>query len=164
MTAQYNWQIHRRGIFVGYRSFDRQSITPLFPFGHGLSYATFTYSDLSVSEIEIPSLKVSVAFTIKNTSDISGREIAQVYVTDPESSLPRAVKELKAFIKVSLDAGESKSVTLRMDREAFGYYDDRRASWVAEKGKFGVLVGASSADMKLVGETELAETVTWTGL
>ncbi|KAJ7580808.1 glycoside hydrolase family 3 protein [Mycena floridula] len=161
---EYGKVHYNEGIFVGYRSFDRQSITPLFPFGHGLSYSTFTYSDLSVSEIEIPSLKISVAFTIKNTSDISGREIAQVYVADTESSLPRAVKELKAFIKVSLDAGESKRVTLRMDREAFGYYDDRRASWVAEKGKFGVLFGASLSDMKLVGETELAETVTWTGL
>lgn len=105
-----------------------------------------------------------MTFSIKNTGPVSGREVAQVYIADPQSSLPRPLKELKGFIKVALDAGESKVVSLELDREALSFYDDRRASWVAEAGKFDVFVGASSTDIKLSGEVELKESFTWKGL
>lgn len=101
---------------------------------------------------------------MENTSNVSGKEIAQVYITDVESSLPRAVKELKGFVKVFLTPGESKEVRVELDREAFGFYDDRRERWVAEKGVFNILVGTSSVDLRLKEEVVLKETVVWTGL
>lgn len=103
-------------------------------------------------------------FTIKNTGSVFGREVAQVYIADPQSSLPRPLKELKGFHKVALEAGESKVASVELDREALSFYDDRRASWVAEAGKFVVFVGASSTDIKLTGEVELENSFTWKGL
>ena len=95
---------------------------------------------------------------------MAGREVAQVYVTDPESTAPRPAKELKGFTKVALQSCETKTATVVLDKDAFSYYDERKAVWVAEKGKFGIWVGASSADIKLQGEAELKKTFTWTGL
>lgn len=113
-----------------------------------------------------PSLQFTVSFTIINTSDTPGAEIAQVYVTDDQSSLPRPVKELKGFAKAELKAGESKTLKVTLGRDALSFWDDRTNSWVAEKGIFKILVAASSAkeDVKLSGEVELKETVHWTGL
>jgi beta-glucosidase len=102
--------------------------------------------------------------TVTNTGKITGQEIVQVYISDNESSLPRPVKELKAFTKVSLAAGESKTVTLKLDREALGFYDDRAGHWIAEKGVFTVHAAASSSDLKLKGSVELEKNLTWTGL
>jgi beta-glucosidase len=106
----------------------------------------------------------SVSFTITNTGKVAGREVAQVYITDPLSSLPRPVKELKGFTKVSLVPGESKKVTVALGRDAISFYDDRQMAWVAEKGTFEVLVAASAADVKLKGEVVLEKGFTWTGL
>jgi beta-glucosidase len=105
-----------------------------------------------------------VSFTITNTGNIFGREVVQIYISDPQSSLPRPKKELKAFTKLDLEAGESKSETIHLDREALGFYDDRRMQWVAEEGIFDVLVAASSSDVKLSGQIELPTSSSWTGL
>ena len=106
----------------------------------------------------------SVSFTITNTGEVTGREVAQVYIADPQSSLPRPVKELKGFSKVSLAAGESKQVTIKLGRDAISFYDDRQMAWVAEKGTFEVLVAASASDVRLLGEVVLEKGFTWTGL
>ncbi|KAK7062032.1 beta-glucosidase [Favolaschia claudopus] len=155
--------LYNEGIFVGYRGYDLRSIQPLFPFGFGLSYSTFEYSDLQTSSVSKKG-EFSVTFKIKNTSKISGREVAQIYISDPEASLPRPVKELKGFVKVALEGGETKTVKVDLNREALGFYDDRQMCWVAEKGAFKVLVAASAEDIRLEAETELAATLTWKGL
>jgi beta-glucosidase len=111
-----------------------------------------------------PEGNFSVSFTIKNTGKVAGREVAQVYIADPQSSLPRPVKELKGFSKVLLTPGESKKVTIELGRDAISFYDDRQAAWVAEKGTFEVLVAASVTDIKLKGEVVLEKSFTWTGL
>ncbi|CAA7260099.1 unnamed protein product [Cyclocybe aegerita] len=154
---------YNEGIFVGYRSYEIRKLDPLFPFGFGLSYSQFEYSDLEVSPIS-SSGEFAVSFKIRNTGKIEGREVAQVYVSDPQSSLPRALKELRGFTKVQLQPGESKSVKVSLDKYALSFYDERDGQWVAEQGSFGVLVGSSSADIRLQGETKLEKTFTWRGL
>ncbi|TRM68227.1 glycoside hydrolase family 3 protein [Schizophyllum amplum] len=155
--------LYNEGIYVGYRSYEKRNLAPLFPFGFGISYSSFEYSDLSLSPLSDTG-DLTVSFKIKNTSNIAGREVAQVYVTDPQSSAPRPAKELKGFTKVALAPGETKTATVKLERDAFSFYDERKMSWIAEKGVFGVWVGASSADIKLKGDVELAKTFSWTGL
>ncbi|KAJ7860454.1 glycoside hydrolase family 3 protein [Mycena olivaceomarginata] len=132
-------------------------------FRFGLSYSTFEYSDLETSPVSSEGT-FSLAFKIKNTSNVPGREVAQVYIADPQSSLPRPAKELKGFVKLALQGGESQSVKVDLNREALGFYDDRQMCWIAEAGTFKVLVAASSSDVRLNGEVELGATLTWTGL
>ncbi|KAJ7044635.1 glycoside hydrolase family 3 protein [Mycena alexandri] len=155
--------LYNEGIFVGYRGYEIMNTKPLFPFGFGLSYSTFEYSDLRIAHM-LPDGTFSITFKLKNTSSVPGREVAQVYIADSQASLPRPLKELKGFIKVSLQAGETRSVTMDLNREALGFYDERRGCWVAEKGTFEVLVGASSSDVRLKGEVELDVDLMWTGL
>jgi beta-glucosidase len=153
-----------KGIYVGYRSYNIRKLAPLFPFGYGLSYTTFKYSDLQVSDIsKHGQFKVTVA--ISNTGMVDGREIVQVYIRDEKSSLPRPLKELKAFTKVLVRSGQSKVVSLQLDREALGFYDDRAKHWIAEKGVFVVHVAASSDDeCALEAAVELKHDITWKGL
>jgi beta-glucosidase len=148
---------------VGYRGHEIKNVAPLFPFGYGRSYSTFKYSNLSVSSIAADGT-FTVKFEIKNISSIDGREVAQIYISDDTSSLSRPVKELKGFTKVSLRGGETKAVQVDLDREALGFYDERRAAWVAEAGMFNVLVGTSSAEILLKDVTTLEKSFTWTGL
>ncbi|TFK43781.1 glycoside hydrolase family 3 protein [Crucibulum laeve] len=155
--------VYNEGIFVGYKGFEIRKLAPLFPFGYGLSYSKFEYSKLEISPISSDGT-FTVIFNVKNISDVDGREIVQLYMSDQKSSLPRPVKELKGFNKIALKAGEIKTAKFSLDREALGFYDDRSAQWIAEKGIFGVHVGASSVDIKLKGEVELKESFTWTGL
>ncbi|KAK0461743.1 glycoside hydrolase family 3 protein [Desarmillaria tabescens] len=155
--------LYNEGIFVGYRGYEIKKTAPLFPFGFGLSYSKFDYSDLSCSEIS-PDGKFSVQFKITNSSGIDGREVAQIYISDVESSLPRPAKELKGFVKEMLKAGETKVIIFSLDRDALGYYDDRKSSWIAEKGEFVVLVGPSSADVRMERSIELKNTFSWVGL
>lgn len=105
-----------------------------------------------------------MSFRIANTGNVAGSEVAQVYIADPQSTLPRPAKELKGFTKVGLRPGESKKVTVKLGRDAISYYDDRALQWVAEKGTFEVLVAASAEKVELKGETVLEKTFTWTGL
>jgi beta-glucosidase len=108
---------------------------------------------------------ISVSVKVTNTGSRTGREVVQLYVTDPVSSLQRPEQELKAFAKTGVLApGKSETVKLSLDRDAFSYYDDRKQAWVAEQGAFGVRVAASSADVRLTGETTLEQSFTWTGL
>jgi beta-glucosidase len=143
---------YSEGIFVGYRHFDRSSVKPLFPFGYGLSYTTFGYSKLSVTprngNLNEP---VTVSFDVKNIGRLPGAEIAQLYVGDTHSSIPRPVKELKGFAKVRLKSGETKRVSLTLDRRAFSYYDVNKRDWNAEAGDFAILVGSSSDKIELKG-------------
>jgi len=143
---------YNEGIYVGYRYFDSYDVEPEFPFGHGLSYTSFDYSDLEISK---DGEDVKVKLMISNTGDIYGGEVVQVYVHDEESTLERPEKELKAFQKVFIGPGEQKSVELNLGPDAFKYYDDTKSEWVLEPGGFTILVGSSSRDIRLKGEIEL---------
>ena len=146
------------GIFLGYRYFDRSGIEPRFPFGYGLSYTTFEYGDIQVNKTQFTSNdNIEVSFTIKNTGDYDGAEIAQLYVSDPVSELPRPLKELKGFKKVFLKKGEIKTVTIVLNPDAFSYFNDSKGNWVTEPGKFEVLIGSSSKDIWLRTEIEYVE-------
>lgn len=138
------------GIFVGYRGYEALERDVLFPFGFGLSYTQFEYSNLQISKSEFSLDDVlEVTVDITNTGQLSGKEIVQLYVHDIASKLPRPAKELKAFAKVSLDIGETKTVTLSLNDRAFSYYDPAYGQWLAEVGDFEILVGSSSADIHL---------------
>ncbi len=147
---------YAEGLFLGYRYFDRSETKPLFAFGHGLSYSTFAYSKISVTppvgDLYAP---VSVSFEVKNTGKRAAAEVAEVYVGDSHASVPRPVKELKNFAKVNLEPGESKRVTLTLDRRAFSYYDVNKKDWTADAGDFTILVGGSSDDIRLQGKYTL---------
>ncbi|MFO1476096.1 MAG: glycoside hydrolase family 3 C-terminal domain-containing protein [Verrucomicrobiota bacterium] len=146
---------YTEGLFVGYRWFDTRNIEPLFPFGHGLSFTRFEYSDLKISPGQGSGLSVGVEFDVKNVGERAGSEVAQLYVQDVESSLPRPVKELKAFQKVRLNPGETRRVSLTLNADAFSFYDPARKGWVAEPGEFRILVGSSSRDIRLKGTVHL---------
>jgi beta-glucosidase len=136
------------GIFVGYRHHDTKDIAPLFPFGFGLSYTTFAYGNLRLSTESLsPDGTLTVTLDVTNTGPRAGQEVVQLYVRDEKASLPRPEKELKGFLKVALAPGETKSVTLTLGMRALAYFDDARAAWVAEAGRFEVLVGSSSRDI-----------------
>lgn len=147
---------YSEGIFVGYRGYDRSTTRPLFPFGFGLSYTSFAYSNLAVTpgngNLNEP---ISVSFDLKNTGHRQGAEIAELYVGDSHSSVPRPVKELKAFAKVNLKPGETERVTLSLPRRAFSYYDVQKKDWSAEPGEFTILVGSSSDNIQLRGKFTL---------
>lgn len=146
---------YTEGIFTGYRGYDEKGIEPLFPFGFGLSYTTFDYTDLNIRITDKKQKKVTVSFTITNTGQQDGYEIAQLYVHDIQSKEPRPQKELKGFDKVYLKAGESKQVEIELDEDAFRYFNARQNRWVFEKGEFEILVGASSRDIKLTGKIKI---------
>lgn len=138
------------GIFVGYRYYDKKELPVRFPFGYGLSYTIFEYSDLKLDKDSYsPGDEIKVTLTVKNSGKRAGQEVVQVYLRDPEVRLVRPEKELKAFTKVNLQPGESKTVTLTLTRQSLAYYDPSAPGWVAEAGAFEVLVGASSADIRL---------------
>ena len=146
---------YHEGIFVGYRWYDSKDIEPLFPFGYGLSYTTFEYSDLKLTP---QGGQVAIEFQLKNTGTREGAEVAQVYVQPGKAALPRPVRELKAFEKVALKPGETKTVSLTLDQDAFAYFDDKKSAWVAEQGDYQIVVGASSRDLKLKESFTLPET------
>jgi len=137
---------YSEGVFVGYRGYDRSGVRPLYPFGHGLTYTDFEYSDLSLRP---SSGGFDVTFTLTNTGDYDASEVAQVYVGEVSPCVPRPVKELKGFCKVPLKAGESEQVSIRLDRSAFAYYDVDLHDWKANPGEFIISVGASAGDIRL---------------
>jgi len=144
------------GVFVGYRYYDKKNVAPLFPFGHGLSYTRFKYSNLKLSAKRTSvdgTLKVKVDVT--NTGRVRGKEVVQLYVRDIQSTMARPVKELKAFAKVELKPGQKKTVTFTLDREAFWYFDTKINGWNIETGEFELLVGASSRDIRLKDKIDL---------
>ena len=137
------------GLFIGYRYYDKKRLSPLFPFGHGLSYTTFSYHNLRLSVAAIaPGESLTVTLELTNTGQRAGQEVVQLYLRDPQAKLMRPAKELKGFAKVELQPGETATVTLPLEMRALAYFDDAKAAWVAEAGEFEVLVGASAQDIR----------------
>lgn len=148
---------YNEGIFVGYRWADKQKkVKPLFPFGHGLSYTTFTYGKpVADSKTMSADGTLTVKVNVKNTGAREGQEVVQMYISDKQSSLPRPIKELKGFQKIKLAPGEEKEVTFTINKEALSFFDDAKHAWVAESGKFEAIIAASAADIKGVVPFEL---------
>ena len=144
------------GIFVGYRYYDMKQVAPLFSFGHGLSYTTFAYSDLTLPETVRAGELVKVRVRVTNTGAVAGQEVVQLYVQDTESSLVRPPQELKRFAKVALEPGASQTLTFALDERALAFYDPYKRAWVVEPGEFVVLVGASSRDIRVQGQFVVA--------
>jgi beta-glucosidase len=145
--------LYGEGIFVGYRYYDAKKVAPQFPFGHGLSYTSFKYSNLKVSPAKATSDdRINVTIEVKNTGKVAGKEVVQVYVADVASRVVRPPKELKAFRKVNLNPGETKTVEFTLDKEALSFYDPELKDWVAEPGEFEILLGSSSRDIRAKGK------------
>ena len=141
---------YREGIFVGYRYYEKKQLAPLFPFGHGLSYTTFEYIKITTDRNELDDTEsVTVSATVKNSGNVAGKEVVQFYVRDTHSSVIRPEKELKGFVKVSLESGEEKTVSVTLGKRAFAYYDEEISDWLVESGEFEILVGGSSANTAL---------------
>ncbi len=148
---------YRESIYVGYRYYDTAGCEALFPFGYGLSYTSFAYSDLQLSETAISTFdeRLRVSFKVKNTGDMAGKEAVQVYVRDVESTVFRPDKELKGFAKVALQPGEEKEVAVELDRRAFAFYNTDKKDWQVEAGEFEILIGASSRDIRLSAKVDV---------
>jgi len=137
------------GLFIGYRYYDAKEMPVLFPFGHGLSYTTFAYSNPKVSAKTFKDTDgVTVTVEVTNTGKLAGKEIVQVYVHDQKSGLVRPEKELKGFAKVELQPGETKSVSIQLDFRAFAYYHPEYKQWITEDGDFDLFIGASASDLR----------------
>jgi beta-glucosidase len=168
--GQPNWVgergtvLYGEGVFIGYRWYDGLHRDVLYPFGHGLSYTSFTYSDLSVAVVDAASAAVVVTCTVTNDGPVAGAEVVQLYVGDPDAEVHRPVRELRAFEKISLQPGESARVEFRLENRDFAYWDSaterpdgRRGAWRREGGLFGIEVGASSRDIRLSAELVLPD-------
>lgn len=148
---------YREGVFVGYRYFDAKGMEVLFPFGYGLSYTTFAYSDLELdTDAFAEGEELSVALTVTNTGERAGEEVVQLYVAPPIGQRRRPVRELKRFTKVALEPGESARVELSLDARALSYYEPILHEFCAESGAYGIEVGASSRDIRLRGTVSFA--------
>ena len=143
---------YTEGVFVGYRGYDRSGKTPRYPFGYGLSYTDFEYSDIDVRK---QGKSYLVSFNITNKGDVDAYETAQVYVGDPVASVKRPLKELKGYEKVFIKAGETVTVTVGLDRDAFAFYDVASKTFVVEPGEFVISAGPSSADLPLSVSVEV---------
>ena len=151
---------YREGVFVGYRYYDKKDMNVLFPFGHGLSYTTFSYSNLRLSAKEIKDTDtLTVTVTVTNTGKRFGKAVAQLYVGDKESTPIRPVRELKGFEKVALNPGESKDVSFTLDKRSFAYWNEAIHDWHVETGDFTIEVGASSRDLPLCETVKVDSTV-----
>jgi beta-glucosidase len=147
---------YKESVFVGYRGYEKNNVAPLFPFGYGLSYTTFDYKNLNVKSLNDGRFEVS--FDVKNTGKRDGADVAQIYVgSKKDSKVSRPVKELKGFEKVFLKAGESKKVSVVLDKRAFSYYDVSAKNWRAEAGDYEILIGRSSAEIVLRGKAILKD-------
>jgi beta-glucosidase len=145
---------YTEGIFVGYRHYDKSTVKPLFPFGYGLSYTSFAYKNLTISP-PTSDQQVTVAFDVTNTGTRAGADVAEVFVGDHHAPVPRPLKELKGFTKVDLNPGETKNLTVKLDRRAFSYYDVKNHAWTVAPGDFDVFVARSAADIALTGKVTL---------
>lgn len=156
-NAPKNTVIYKEGVFVGYRGYEQSGIKPLFPFGYGLSYTTFSFKDLKIAP-ESPKCgeDVTVSFDVTNTGSRAGAAVAQLYLGNPTASVPRPLKELKGFSRIALQPGETRRVTLALDPRAMSFFDVTRDAWNQEPGKFIVYVGQSSEDTALQGDYTVA--------
>jgi beta-glucosidase len=142
-----NNEVHyNEGIFVGYRHYDSNNIEPLFPFGHGLSYTSFEYSDLEITETNNSFV---ATMHIQNTGNVAGAEVVQLYIKDVASSVPRPLKELKNFKKINLSPGEKQEITFEVTNKDLSFFSQKKNRWIAEPGEFELLIGSSSQDIRL---------------
>lgn len=162
--------LYGEDIYVGYRFFEKSDVAPAFPFGHGLSYTTFTRSDLQVSTVPEQAKyadsgePITATVTVTNTGSIAGAEIVQLWVVPPKTDVNRALRELKAFKKVFLQPGESKTVELVVEKKiATSWWDEQREQWISEKGRYQVSVTGTGSE-ELQGEFEVGKTRFWLGL
>ncbi len=152
-------EYYKEGLLVGYRWFDAKNIEPLFPFGHGLSYTTFQYSNLRLQPGDhAKGIWLTAEFDVTNTGSRAGEEVAQLYIHQDTPGLPRPDKELKGFNKVALAPGETKTITIPLGFRAFAYYNPDKKGWLAEAGDYQILAGSSSRDIRVKGPFKLAET------
>lgn len=165
--ARINWPgdtgkvSYGEGLFIGYRYYDAKEMPVLFPFGYGLSYTTFEYSNPQVSASTFKDVDgVTVSVDVTNTGAVAGKEIVQVYVHDQQSELVRPAKELKGFAKVELQPGETATVSIPLDFRAFAYYHPKHKQWVTEDGAFDLLIAASAADIRHTVTVTLESTLT----
>lgn len=147
------------GIFVGYRYYEAKKETPLFPFGHGLSYTTFAYEQIRIDKSSMKDTDTAtVTVTVRNTGSRAGKEVVQLYVKHAGSSVVRPVKELKGFAKISLEPGEAAEVSFILDKRSFAYFNTDIHDWFAESGTYDILVGPSSADTPLTAPIDVHST------
>jgi len=139
---------YKEDILLGYRWLDTKKIEPLFPFGYGLSYTTFAYSNPTVDATQVKvDGSVNVSFTLTNTGKVDGAETAQLYVSKTKSAVTRAAKELKAFKKIFLKAGESRIMNIKVPVSSFAYYNEVKGCWEVESGNYELIIGSSSRDI-----------------
>lgn len=151
--------LYKESIFIGYRYYDKAEKNVRFPFGFGLSYTEFEYSDIKLKKKNLKKGEgTTVSFCVKNVGNMAGKEIAQVYISKPESKLYRAPKELKGFVKVELEPGEEKKLTVELDDRAFCFWNTQQGAWCVESGEYIVCVGASSRDIRLEAELKIKST------
>ena len=156
---------YREGLYVGYRYFNTVNAPVLFPFGHGLSYTNFEYSNLTLSSKKITDKEILTAtLDVENVGDTDGKEIVQLYVNDVQSSVYMPSQQLKGFEKIFLKAGEKKRITFSLDKRSFAFYNTACSDWQVESGDFKILIGASSRDIRLedtvyVESTDTAEII-----
>lgn len=156
--GECNHHVYGEGIFVGYRYYEKKKIEPLFPFGYGMSYTTFEYSNLKTDRTQIKDTDpVTVSLEVTNTGSVRGKETIQIYVSDEDSRLKRPEKELKAFTKVELEPGETKTVTFTLGYRDFAYYDPEAADWVVEEGTFVIHAAANAGDIRQSIVVEVTE-------
>ncbi|MDZ7305317.1 MAG: glycoside hydrolase family 3 C-terminal domain-containing protein [candidate division KSB1 bacterium] len=153
MNRPINNIIYDEGVFVGYRWYESRKIEPLYPFGFGLSYSKFEYGNLKLSDETLKAGdQLVVEFEVRNTGKVAGAEIAQLYVQDLESSVPRPLKELKGFKKVFLKPGEGQRIRITLTQKDLAFWDVNKRGWLAEPGDFNILVGAASNDIRLAAK------------
>jgi len=149
---------YSEGIFMGYRHFDKYDIEPLYEFGYGSSYTTYAYSDLKLSSEEMKVTdSIKVSFTVKNTGIVDGDEVVQMYISDKKASVEREIKSLKGFKRISLKSGESKTISMEINKSALSFYDVNEKKWKAENGVFEVLIGRSSRGIELRDKFKLTK-------
>lgn len=147
---------YREGIYIGYRYYDKRQMAVLFPFGHGLSYTSFSYSGLKFNKEQMTEGETLIlSFLVKNTGACKGKEIVQLYVSDESCSVGRPLRELKEFAKVELNPGEEKEITFYLDQRAFAYYEPLLHDWYVESGIFTIEIGASSRDIRLTAQIDV---------
>jgi beta-glucosidase len=144
---------YTEGVFLGYRAYGREGHNSEFPFGYGLSYTTFAFRNLTVTpKVANPDAPITVSFDVINTGQRAGAEVAQVYVSDPSATVPRPERELKGFERAMLNLGETRRVTVRLNRRSFAYWDVGSHNWKIDPGKFVVRVGDSAENTPLSQE------------
>jgi beta-glucosidase len=146
---------YAEGVYVGYRYFDTKNVEPQFPFGFGLSYTNFEYSDLTVTTSRVGGRETAVILKVKNAGSRAGAEVVQLYVHDGHAKIDRPAHELKGFQRVELKSGETKTVEFKLDRTAFSYWSPNKKDWTADPGTFEIQLGASSRDIRLRAPIDL---------